>query len=252
MSFTTELLIDVTSVLIVWRCVRNRYWTHYPLFTLFVTGLALKNLLFTHVIRHYQTDSVYRIVFWRAEAITIVLWVLVTWEIVRHAFPAPLASKRFSPLWLVGFPVAASAIVVIVNRLGIILTGTNGFYMDLERIASGAHAISVLVVLILAQRYSVPLGRNVWGMSLGFGMFLSINLINFAAYGLVADYLPTWVFTNLTNHVFLLGTWTWAMWSYAPNPLPSPPPEEPSEQQLIEWRIAWDRTMGVVRGVFRP
>jgi hypothetical protein len=90
--------------------------------------------------------------------------------------------------------------------------------MDFMRKMALSASAWVAVVLGMARLYGIRIGQNIWGMAIGFLIFVSSEIANFAAFDLTAWFIPIWRFIHPFAYVFMLAVWTWALWDYAPNP----------------------------------
>jgi hypothetical protein len=73
-------------------------------------------------------------------------------------------------------------------------------------------------VLGVARFYGIRIGQNTWGMAIGFLIFVSSEIVNFAAFDLSSRFIPIWRFVHPFTYVFMLAVWTWLLWDYVPNP----------------------------------
>ena len=107
----------------------------------------------------------------------------------------------------------------------------------------------VLSILLIGRRYGVYLGRNLWGISVGFGAWMSLSTVNYALFDLTGSFFPYWQFVRTLSFIGLLVVWLWALWSPSQSPYiaDTPLPDE----ILNTWTQNWNRTFDSVRKV-RP
>ncbi len=69
--------------------------------------------------------------------------------------------------------------------------------------------------------YSIPFGRNLRGVLLGYGLFISESVIwlTFASSG-GNRFLDIWFYLHPASYFVVLGVWAVHLWSHAPNPKP--------------------------------
>jgi hypothetical protein len=82
---------------------------------------------------------------------------------------------------------------------------------------------ATLLVCILAviRHYEIPIGRNMKGMILGYGLYVGTSRVSFAVRAYAGMWLTSfWIFARPISFVISLFIWLIALWSYAPNPAP--------------------------------
>ncbi len=235
--FALGLLLEVC---ILWRALRARLWGHYPFFYAYLGFVFIYNTVTLFVLAQLHF-SAYAIAYWLGDACAVLLWFFVTWEVFRHTFlPAPAVRRvvgRVLSILLIGL---TAALFFASKSPGL-------FFADLERKAGFVQATLLMATVLLARYYGLPLGRNVLGMALGLGTFVSVSIVNFAALELVKSFFPYWRSIRPLSFVGMLGVWTWALWSYAPNPRPSTTALEVYERSLAHWSQAWSEVRAAVR-----
>ena len=91
----------------------------------------------------------------------------------------------------------------------------------LERNLHSIQAILIMVLVMLVWYYSIPLGRNVRGLLLGYGLFVATRLITLALQSFIGPTFYAWWY--YLEQICVLGTllvWSYAFRSYQPNPVP--------------------------------
>ncbi len=232
-----DFLLSVTGPLLVcvilWRCLRLQLWRHYPFFYTYVSYVLVLGV-FHMALVDFRFPG-YALMYWIGDAIASFLWFAVTWEVLRHVFPSDRPMRRVVGPILVLSSIALAVTVYFGSE------NRGSIFLDLERKSSLAQASLIVVSLLVARYYAIPLGRNVWGMALGFGIFVSVTIMNLAAFDLFESFVPYWRLIRPTSFIGMLAVWTWALWSYAPNPQPAPTQIQDLERRLAEWNNAWHR-----------
>ncbi len=233
--FALGLLLEA---LILWRGVRARLWRHFPFFYLYLS-LAFIRSVPLFVLGELRVPA-YAMVYWLSEAVVVLLRFFIIWEVFRHTFFSAPAVRR-----VVGQSLLI--LVIVLAAAGVFGTKAPGSFPDLERKSGFVQAALLMATLLLARYYALPLGRNVWGMALGLGIYVSVAIVNFASLELVESFFPYWRFIRPLSFIGMLGVWTWALWSYAPNPRPATAALELSERSLAHWAQAWSEVRAAVR-----
>jgi hypothetical protein len=200
--------------LLVWRLSKRRLASHYPYLAAFVVcSLSREFALFpVSLYRPHQFAEVY----WRAETISLFFRFFVIWEFFRGAFP------RDSILHDVAWKSLMTVEVVVLPFI-LLLTwqqasASQHYYPPLspifEQYLSLAQAFLLLVPAGIAWYYGAPLGRNMRGLVLGFGIYLPVCSINFGTLQVFRAFFPYGRFLAPTAYVGMIAVWLWAFWEY--------------------------------------
>jgi hypothetical protein len=237
--FALGLLLEVC---ILWRALRAHLWRHYPFFYAYLGFVFFYNTVTLFVLAQLRF-SAYAVAYWLGDACAVLLWFFITWEVFRHTFlPAPAVRRVVGRvLWILLIGLTA-ALFFASKSPGL-------FFADLERKAGFVQAVLLMATILLARYYAMPMGRNIWGMALGLGMFVSVSIVNFAALELVKSFFPYWRLIRPLSFIGMMGIWVWALWSYAPNPKPATVAVEGFERSLAQWAQAWGEVRVALRKV---
>ncbi len=241
--FAVGLLLEFV---LLWRIQRERMWQCYPFFAIYVSYVACRTVILFLLLHLHEAS--YVAAYWASELVAVALWFFITWEVFRHAFPPVLGIRR-----MVG--VVLLIVCLLVFCLTIYVRGdkaarVSSILSDLERYAGLVQTVVLLLILSAARYYQVRLGRNIWGMAVGFGIFVSFSAANFSAFQLWLFFLPFWQLLRPLSFVVMLAIWTWALWRYAPNP-PIPEPLRGRDLRLVLWQRDWARLMSTLRKAFQ-
>ncbi len=226
------------EALVLWRGWRACLWRRYPFFYVYLGFILVRSIgLFALLQLQF---SAYAMIYWLSDAVAALLWFFVTWEVFRQTFAFAPAVRRLVGEMMI-FLLLALAVVFFSGAKAV------GSFPDLERKFSFVQATLLLTTLLMARYYAVPLGRNIWGMALGFGAYVSISVMNFAMFDLLESFVPYWRHIRPLSFIGMLGVWTWALWSYAPNPRPATAALEVYERSLAHWAQAWSELRTALR-----
>ena len=230
----------------LWRGSCQQLLRLYPFFYCYL-GYVFALHIFVLWAAQLELPS-YALAFWWGSSIAALLRFFVVWEVFRHSF-SPLQPMRqlagqAAALLMTGLTMA----ILLGNDKLPFLYKAESFFPDLERKVGLIQASLLMICLFLVRYYAIPLGRNTWGMALGLGVYLSISIMNFSALELMESFLTFWRYIRAFSFIGMAALWTWALWSYAPNPQPEVHPEV-AWQGLDRWRHAWGEARTTLRRV---
>ncbi len=227
------------EVVVLWRGFRGRLWRYYPFFYTYLGCVFTRTLAILVFVRF--SPWAYSVAYWVSESIVVFFRFLIVWEVFRETFFSTLAVRRVVGQVLTTLLLALTIVLFFASK------SPGLFFADLERKSGFAQAALLIATLFLARYYAVPLGRNIWGMALGLGIYVSIAIVNFATLELVKSFFPYWRLIRPLSFIGMLGVWTWALWSYAPNPRPATAALEVYERSLAHWSEAWSEVYAALR-----
>ena len=199
-EYVIPVLGLLLEVLILGRGYRAHLWRRYPFFYVYM------GYVFIHTVALFAITlfsfSVYAMAYWIPVAVAVLLRFFVIWEVFRQTFSSVLVVRR-----LVGQVLS----ILLMGLTTALFFGSNSpglFFSDLERKAGFVQAAMLMVTFLLARYYVVSLGRNMLGMALGLGMYVSVAVMNFAALELVKSFFPYWRFIVPLSFVGMMSVWT--------------------------------------------
>ncbi len=213
------LLLEVA---ILTQSVRSGLFKRFPIFYvyLFVVFASQGWLWYAH--KH--TALTYFWVFWATQTLTIFLGYGVVLEIMHHALIHYPGAERLARIS--GFAVFAT----LFAGLGISwLLAKNPFALDhwyehmntLERDFRMLQAIFLALIAVVALYYRIELGKNVQGLLVGLGIFVSASIVSPELLDFFGNRFQP-IYRELQSVVYLatLGIWSVALWSYVAVPVP--------------------------------
>jgi hypothetical protein len=97
----------------------------------------------------------------------------------------------------------------------------------LERDLRLVETLFLATTIVAVRYYGIGLGRNLKGITAGMGLYVGASLIALALFTFFGHPLDfTWQMLQSGAFVFAAAIWTFALWSYAPNP--TIPPDDTS------------------------
>jgi hypothetical protein len=226
--------------------LRRSLWRVYTLLFIYVLWLLIGNS--SLFVSFLYFPAVYSNLYWQSDTIDVILRFLVVWEVFRQTFPKGSGlNKSLSK----GLSIGAFGLLVVACATfwGYqTYTGLRSLHLALDRSFGFVQALMILGTLVAARYYGVKCGRNIRGIALAFGAWVSISTATNAMADLDGSFLTYWYYLRPLSFVVMIGVWIWALWVYEPNP----PISESEPVELRQWTEQWNRTISAARTIIRP
>jgi hypothetical protein len=204
------------EALLVFRIWRARNFRVYPLFLSYVTFVLVQEILSYSVVHLYP--ALYPGVYWSTEFVGVFAGCAVVLEfywIALAQFPGVAKLAR-----------SALLLVFLLTFSRVLLTAMQGAHgwsllliVQLERDMRFVQTAAILSLLFLFLQYRIPIGRNLRGIILGYGLFLGINILNLTYLGRFGGEVQLIASQIQSSAYFIaLCVWTVFLWSYSPQP----------------------------------
>jgi len=209
------------EALILVQALRGGIFGKYPLFyTYIATVLGVSVFLY---IAAQMFPLWYRKAYWNTQIITLAVGCGVILEVIRHVLAPHPGPARFAR-WAAMIVFAAIFVAVFLHSFFLREWMPAENSADLERDLRMAQALALFVVVFLVFYYRIAIGRNMKGMIVGFGLYVSVSLISLTLRLFVGSQLsPAWKVIQPASYLAALSVWTVALWAYEPNPVAKPP-----------------------------
>jgi hypothetical protein len=202
------------------RGMMARLFPKYPFFYFHVLVIFVEQFLAFAIYIWYL--PVYPRFYWYGQFLTMVTACSVIVEIIRHALAQPGMVMLRRTAW------ALLSILIV----GIITAYFRAMHMQdigvtdrLERDSRAAQALLLFGILFVVFYYGLPVGRNIRGMFVGYGLYITSSLITLALmlYGGVSS-RSDWNFVQPLACIAELTVWAITLWTYNPNIILEPLP----------------------------
>ena len=213
---------NALQAVIVYRAFRARLLRTYPFFYAYVISTMLSFFLLSFVyLAHIGSYSgMYAKFYWPIQFATLILGCGIVWEVLNHVLaPYPGAEKFARVSGIVAFGIVfCLTLIVVLAAPG---RSAAGSLVDLEKSLRTVQAVILFGVLAAISYYRIPVGRNLRGMMLGYGVYVGTVLADFAIWAYAGPRLQSvWAFAPPLSYLLSLAIWLTALWSYCPNPAP--------------------------------
>ena len=189
----------------------------YPAFYSYIAFVFVTDILVYTV--HFN-PKIYLYFYWTTEFLSLVLGCLVLLEFFRAAlvdYPgtARMARAVLSLLFIVAM------IKTVIKTINVPIWWLNAPPAMVEGLLRVCQLLAILSLVALFLFYSIPFGKNLRGILLGYGLFVcwSVVCLALVAAG-VATSKNVWSYTSPISYLIVLVVWAVHLWSYQPNPVP--------------------------------
>jgi hypothetical protein len=203
------------EALILLRGWRGRTLAKYPFFYLYIASLFLSDGPLYFVYR--LNPAIYPQWNWTAGFLNIVLGCGILLEVFRHVLaPYPGAEKLARTAGLVVFGVVFCSATIYL----FVFPGTFGSRMvhtHLERNFLGIQALFLCGLVGVIRYYGIPMGKNLRGMVLGYGLCVGTTLMSLAIRYHSRSFTDAWILIQPASYLLSIFIWVAALWRYEPN-----------------------------------
>ncbi len=230
------------EALLLVRGSKEKLFARYPLFYSYIACVLLIEI--PRFYWHKGALDSYQTVYWYTELVTVLAGYGVISEIYRRSLEHhPGVAHRAQRILLAVF------IVTLAEVAADTFTGPSGSWVHavakLGRDLRYAELALWVVILGLFSLYRIPTGRNLKGLILGYGFFITVRVANLAFVFHPAKWLSS-IAPRLPSLTYLvtLTMWCAALWSR------SPEPRSPAEDQIErDYQVLEMRTRAIFRRI---
>jgi len=209
------------EAVILFRSFRSRMLASYPLFYAYMACVLLTEI--SRYLLHEMNSPLWANWYWGTEFLCLLVGYFVIFDILEKTLAPYEAPKKFARnvgLLIFASVVAYTTIQLIAgSRFAPGLTS-----LEVERNLRGAELILLGGLLLIVANYRIPIGRNLKGMILGYGVYVAVVVMDDATRSYMGKSFQG-IFSAVRSYSYFaaLLVWTVALWSYQPNPVPSAP-----------------------------
>ncbi len=202
--------------LLLIQAMRGRLFRRYPAFYGYLSYVFLESNL--RLCIYVLKPGFYTNFYWYTQFLSVAVAYGVIWEIFRQALSQyPGAARMARNALSVVFVVVVSK--VLFNALTGLAWSPAKTTADLERNLRAVQALLVFTIVVLLIYYAIPLGRNLKGMILGYGLFIGASILSLTLISFLGNrFQPWWQYLPAASYCMTLVIWCFTLWSYQPNP----------------------------------
>ncbi len=198
------------------RAIQAKTLAKYSYFYTYILGVFCVSVGL--YIGRTVSPEFYEAWYWPTQFATLALGCGVVLEIVRQALAAYPGAERVARL-------ASCAVFVATFCYWEWYAARRAEWLPfdatvlLERDLRVIEALVVATVLAVVFYYRIELGRNVIGMIVGFGFYVGMSLSTLAVRAFAGPrFNAAWGIVQSSSFLVATVVWTFALWSYRPNP----------------------------------
>ena len=224
---------DILVLILLIRGIQTGLPRNFPIFYLYLAYTLVEGIALTAVRLQWQDD--YVTVWWATRFVLITLEYGVLWEISRKVFRRFPGAGSVANKFLFLIFALLTARYFLASGLSaddILRKSVHLFERDLHVV----EAVTLFVIIVCLSYYMIRLQRNLFGLILGYGLFISVDVVTLTARSYFwTEYGMWWGLTKGLAFILCLVVWLIFLWIADPSPMES-------ESEVP------DRAYGVVSG----
>jgi hypothetical protein len=238
------LSVGITlELILLTRGVQQGLVRRYPAFYAYIGFVLASDILVYPV---HLNKHIYLYFYWITEFSGLVLGCLALLEFYRAALAAYPGTARMARA-LLSLLFVVAIIKTVIKTVNVYEWWFYATPAQVEGLLRVCQLLAILSLTVLFLLYSIPFGKNLRGILLGFGLYFSWSVICLALVAAgVAKAGSLWSYTSPFSYVLTLVVWTVHLWSYQPNPVPDR--SIPLEQDYLRVAAATQRRLHTARG----
>jgi hypothetical protein len=207
------------EILLLVRGIRGKLALRYPAFYSYIAFVLLQDIFCFAV--HLWYPRIYTGVYWIAEFLSLLFGCAVVFEIYRvglAAFPGTARMARNALGFLFALAIARAIADTWTDPRWWMEAATT----QIEGALRAVEALAIAVLAALFLFYSIPVGRNLRGILLGYGLFVSSSVLTLEFVSTAGTTFRHFLAAVYPDFYFVaLSLWLVHLWSYAANPIPA-------------------------------
>jgi hypothetical protein len=201
---------NVLEACLLARGVSSGLIFRYPVFYTYLLFVLVQSPI-RLVAHNWHKGAWYAPVYWTTEFLGLAMGCLVVFEIYRVALAAyPGTAKMARNVLLFLFVLALAKCGAALWGDPYLLNDTTPLQM--ERALRTVQAIAIVALVTVFVSYSIPFGRNLRGILLGYGLFIGERVICLTFVSVAGK--DFWFYAYSASYLVALSLWLGYLWSY--------------------------------------
>jgi hypothetical protein len=221
----------VLELAILIRAFKTGVFKDYPFFSIYL-GCVLLSSASGYVV-YKERPGLYQYWYWTWEFVCVVAGYNVVLELIERGLGSHDGARKFFRnvgLWVFAVIVGFVAIQSMLLRHSNALISS----VEVERDLRTAEAFLLAAIMGAIAYYHVPVGRNLKGIVVGYGLCVATVVIAHSIRSYVgASFQDLFSVVRSWSYLVSLLIWILALWSYQPNPVPKRPGDSEPDYDLL-------------------
>jgi hypothetical protein len=205
----------VLEGLLLFRALASGWFKKYPFFFAYLASVFVQEFFLLAIYRF--RFSYYARVYWFEEFVSLAMGCGITWEIFRVMLERyPGAGKMARNVLLIVLSMILSKGLVSAWYRDVPWPTTG---IELEGNLRAIQALALIVLAVLIVYYQIPIGRNIKGIFIGYGLFIATSVVTLTLRGsLGKTFQIAWVLVQPMCYLTVLFIWCRSLWEYEAAP----------------------------------
>jgi hypothetical protein len=221
----------ILEFLILLRLIKGKNYSNYPYFFAYVACVLFSSISGYIVSARYP--SIYGYWYWGFEFLCVILGYSVILEIIEKGLASYEGARVAARVagYLVFGGIFCVTIAQWLGEAHFVIASNSA---EVEKDLRAAELILLISILAVISYYRVPLGKNLRGIILGYGLVVTSVVMDGALRSYKGDSFQA-IFSGIRVYSYIasLIIWTVALWSVYPNPIPKRPIRLESDYQAL-------------------
>ena len=205
--------IALEMVLLV-RGFYSRLAYRLPVFYSYIAFVILQEI--ARFLAFRWSNGVYKNVYWLTEFLGLAIGSLIVFEIYKVSLAAYPGTARMARNVLAFVFVIALTKGIAVATASPTGSPVGSTALEIERALRAVQAAAILALVVLFLLYSIPFGRNLRGILIGYGSFVGVRVICLAFVSQLTHNF--WFYAYSASYLAALSLLLVHLWSYEPIP----------------------------------
>lgn len=206
------------DILLLVRAFRGRLAFQYPVFYGYISFILLQELV--RFVVYEWHPQLYPNLYWTTEFVGMLLGCAVVFEIYRLGLSSFQGTARMARK-LLAFVYAIALLKAIAGAWNDPRWWVEAATTDIEGALRAIQAVAIVALIALFLSYSIPFGKNLRGILLGYGFFVAWNVASLPLVSSAGSRLHHVLSSAYPIcYLFVLSFWLVHLWSYQRAPQP--------------------------------
>ncbi len=200
---------DALEVLLLIRAWQGGLLFRYPLFYAYIFFVVVQDVPRFLTLR--WNENAYGYVYWTTEYLAVAAGCAVVYEIYRIAlYSYPGAARIIRNVLMFVFAMAFAK--GLANATNVHQWWEEATALGVERTVRTVQGIAIIALVSLFLAYSIPFGKNLRGILLGYSLFIAARVICLTF--VPAQGRDFWFYAYSGSYLVVLSLWLAHLWSY--------------------------------------